>query len=177
MHIHEGAWAEENSGRNWGHGQRSLSFSWSKSRGSTSPFRSPPKLLQNSKFVIRLFLPWGRTRTLSYHWTMVSWLLILCSCAPPFPRALFKGKPDGQAYITTWLRPKTADFMSRNCEMSSALCFTGKQGTRMWTIKKQDLAPDICDACRRNEFSEPRCLHLTIHRKLLNSLRYLVFLN
>ena len=38
-------------------------------------------------------------------------------------------------------------------------------------------APDNWDAYEWNGFSEPRCLHLPIHRRTLNALRYLVFLN
>ena len=43
-----------------------------------------------------------------------------------------------------------------------------------WT-RKQDLPPDSWGASERSEFSEPRCLHLTIHR-MINSLTwYLIF--
>ena len=41
MHIHEGAWAEENSAQNWGKGWQSPSVSWLKSGGSTSSFHPP----------------------------------------------------------------------------------------------------------------------------------------
>ena len=45
---------------------------------------------------------------------------------------------------------------------------------RIWTIKKQDLAPDSWGAYERNEFSEPRGC---IYSRTLNSLAwYLVFL-
>ena len=41
--------------------------------------------------------------------------------------------------------------------------------------KEQDLAPHSWGSYERNEFSEPRCLHLTIHR-MINSLTwYLIF--
>ena len=36
--------------------------------------------------------------------------------------------------------------------------------------------PQIRDVYQRKDFSEPRLLHLPIHRKALSSLKYLVFL-
>ena len=39
------------------------------------------------------------------------------------------------------------------------------------------LTPDSWDAHERNDFSEPRLLHLPIYRKALNSLSYLNFFN
>ena len=41
--------------------------------------------------------------------------------------------------------------------------------------KHRILAPDSWGAYQRNDFSEPRLLHLPMHRKALNSLRHLVF--
>ena len=38
--------------------------------------------------------------------------------------------------------------------------------------KHRILAPDSWDAYERNDFSDPRLLHLTIHRKALNSLTW-----
>ena len=43
-----------------------------------------------------------------------------------------------------------------------------------WT-RKQDLAPDSWDAYERNEFSEPRGLHLSIQRRLNSLTWYLIF--
>ena len=44
----------------------------------------------------------------------------------------------------------------------------GRRG--MQEIQKRDLAPDNWGAHERNEFREPRGLHLPIHRRTLNSL-------
>ena len=51
------------------------------------------------------------------------------------------------------------------------------EGIRM--ERRRILAPGIWDAYERNDFSEPRLLHLPIHRKALNfiNLRYMVFFN
>ena len=49
----------------------------------------------------------------------------------------------------------------------------GMQETR-WK-RKQDLAPDSWDAYERNEFSEPRGLHLSIQRRLNSLTWYLIF--
>ena len=46
---------------------------------------------------------------------------------------------------------------------------TANMGLRMWVIKEQDLASDSRDVYERNGFSEPRCLHLSKHRRVLNS--------
>ena len=43
--------------------------------------------------------------------------------------------------------------------------------------RRRTLTPVCWDACERNDFSGPRLLHLPICRKVLNSLRYLVFFN
>ena len=45
------------------------------------------------------------------------------------------------------------------------------QGSPWWE-KHRILAPDNWDACERNDFSEPRLLHLLIHTKALNSLTW-----
>ena len=44
---------------------------------------------------------------------------------------------------------------------------------RMW--KHRTLAPHSWDAYERNDFSEPRLLHLPIHRKALNSLTWAIW--
>jgi len=41
--------------------------------------------------------------------------------------------------------------------------------------KHRMLAPDSWDAYERNDFSEPRLLHLPIHRKALNSLTWVIW--
>ena len=47
---------------------------------------------------------------------------------------------------------------------------------RMWKKKTpRTLAPDSWDAYERNDFSEPRLLHLSIHRKGLNSLTWAIW--
>ena len=43
--------------------------------------------------------------------------------------------------------------------------------------RRRTLTPVSWDACERNDFSGPRLLHLPICRKVLISLRYLVFFN
>ena len=49
------------------------------------------------------------------------------------------------------------------------------QWLRMWKTKQNRiLAPDSLDEYERNEFSELRCFHLLIHRRMLKSLRYLL---
>ena len=46
---------------------------------------------------------------------------------------------------------------------------------RMWTHRV--LAPDCWGACERSDFREPRLLHLLVHRKLLNSLTWDIWLS
>ena len=49
------------------------------------------------------------------------------------------------------------------------------QWLRMWKTKQNRIpGPDSWDAYERKGFSELRCLHLLIHRRMLNSLRYLL---
>ena len=48
---------------------------------------------------------------------------------------------------------------------------------RLFPTRKQGLAPDSWGAYERNEFGEPRGLHLPLQRRMLNSLTwYLIFL-
>ena len=71
-----------------------------------------------------------------------------------------------------WVLPK---LQSSRCCLPHSDCWgaRGMQEAR-WT-RKQDVAPDSWSAYEGNEFSEPRGLHLPIHR-ILNSLTwYLVF--
>ena len=49
------------------------------------------------------------------------------------------------------------------------------QWLRMWKTKQNRIpGPDSWGAYERNGFSELRCLHLLIHNRMLNSLRYLL---
>ena len=50
-----------------------------------------------------------------------------------------------------------------------------KHAGLLWTgkVKTQELAPDSRDTYERDDFSEPRCLHLPIQRKL-NSLTWAI---
>ena len=56
-----------------------------------------------------------------------------------------------------WLQPSKGDLVS-------------PEGTQ--DVKTQILAPDSWAAYQRNDFSEPRLLHLPIHRKVINSLTW-----
>ena len=47
-------------------------------------------------YQIAMSTPWGGTRTLPYHCTIVSWLLFLCFCIPSLP-----------SLVTAWICPLT----------------------------------------------------------------------
>ena len=53
---------------------------------------------------------------------------------------------------------------------AAATCYWEPWGTRK--VKTQTLASESWDAYERNEFSEPKLLHLPIYRKALNSLTW-----
>ena len=80
-------------------------------------------------------------------------------------------------------------FLASKCEWglpklsSSGCCHPPWWQLRSWgnargkVNKETRMAPDSWGVYERNEFSEPRDLHLPIHRRILNSLTgYLVFL-
>ena len=79
-------------------------------RWLTSVFHPPPwcglKLLQNSKdlYQVVVYIPWGGTRILFYCWTIVSWLLFLCSCLPLLFLRTMVAETCSRAIIMAWLR-------------------------------------------------------------------------
>ena len=71
---------------------------------------------------------------------------------------------------------------NRCCPLSEGDCW-GAGGMQEADIchslrwkRRQDLAPDSWYAYERNEFSEPRGLHLSLHRLLISLTWYLIFL-
>ena len=87
MHIHEGAWAEENSAQNWGKDQQSSSLSWLKSWRSTASFHPPhgwgPWFPHNSKiyyYVCPLRRNQDSVSSLNY-----CFLTVFPSCIPLLP--------------------------------------------------------------------------------------------
>ena len=63
---------------------------------------------------------------------------------------------------------RTPVWYGRN--QAAATCYWEPWGTRK--VKTQTLASESWDAYERNEFSEPKLLHLPIYRKALNSLTW-----
>ena len=57
----------------------------------------------------------------------------------------------------------------------AALLHVSLRKLKMW--KHRILTPDSWGAYERNDFSEHRLLHLSMHGKVLSSLRYLVFVH
>ena len=69
-----------------------------------------------------------------------------------------------------WFQPPKATRENNTCQPEA----TGLQPLPKVSSegKCRMLAQDSWDACERNDFSEPRLLHLPIHRKVLNSLTW-----
>ena len=70
-----------------------------------------------------------------------------------------KGTQEGEEYLWS------------SSHQTAATPYGELQGS-LWWKKQRILAPDNWDACERNDFSEPRLLHLLIHTKALNSLTW-----
>ena len=70
-----------------------------------------------------------------------------------------KGAQEGEEYLWS------------SSHQTAATPYGELQGSP-WREKHRILAPDNWDACERNDFSEPRLLHLLIHTKALNSLTW-----
>ena len=75
-------------------------------------------------------------------------------------------QPSGVSWWALWEFRKEKN----TCDLTAI-----KRAGLLWTgnVKTQELAPDSWDTYERDDFSEPRCLHLPIHRKL-NSLTWAI---
>ena len=113
-----------------------------------------------------------------YPWVSFCFFLSWLKCCLPYQetkdaaamshyiKAAQKVSPEGTQDGDKW---------AAGCPLPSPSSSQLLQPSQLCIWKTQDTGPDSWGACQRNGCSESRLLYLSIHRKVLNSFRNLVF--